>query len=50
MVLVCHVLCDEGGMIDFMLFGGFVNRRTDWQIDEQADFGGCKVASSTEKK
>ena len=47
MVLVCHVMCDEGGMIDFMLFGGFVNRWTDWQIDEQA--GGCRVASSTEK-
>ena len=33
-------------MNDFMLFGGFVDRRT----DRQTDIGGCRVAFATEKR
>ena len=36
--------CMYGGMIDFMLFGGFGNGLT----DERTDIGGCRVAFATE--
>ena len=35
-------------MIDFKLFGGFGDGRTDGQTNEQTDIGDCRVAFKTE--